>query len=57
MIRAEVTIFGNKSDTVHYLENRANDIVSILQENNVDVTKVTFQEETREGENSRYIRR
>ena len=50
MIRAEVTIFGNKSDTVHYLENRANDIVSILQENNVDVTKVTFQEETREEE-------
>ena len=50
MIRAEVTIFGNKSDTVHYLENRANDIVSILLKNNVDVTKVTFQEETREEE-------
>ena len=45
MIRAEVTIFGNKSEYCNYLENRANDIVSILQENNVDVTKVIFQEE------------
>ena len=45
MIRAEVTIFGNKSEYCHYLENKAKDIVSILQENNVDVTKVTFQEE------------
>ena len=45
MIRAEVTIFGNKSDPVHYLENRAKDIVSILLKNNVDVTRVTFQEE------------
>ena len=44
MIRAEVTIFGNKSEYCHYLENRANDIVSILWKNNVDVTKVTFQE-------------
>ena len=43
MIRAEVTIFGNKSEYCHYLENRANDIVSILWKNNVDVTKVTFQ--------------
>ena len=56
MIRAEVTIFGNKSDPVHYLENRAKDIVSILWKNNVDVTRVIFQEETREGENSCYIR-
>ena len=45
MIRAEVTIFGNKSDPVQYLEHRANDIVSILLKNNVDVTKVAFQEE------------
>ena len=45
MIRAEVTIFGDKSEYCNYLENRANDIVSILQENNVDVTKVIFQEE------------
>ena len=45
MIRAEITIFGNKSDPVHYIENRANDIISILLKNNVDVTKVTFQEE------------
>ena len=45
MIRAEVTIFGNRSEYCHYLENKAKDIVSILQENNVDVTKVTFQEE------------
>ena len=44
MIRAEVTIFGNKSEYCNYLENRANDIVSILLKNNVDVTKVTFQE-------------
>ena len=57
MIRAEVTIFGNRSEYCNYLENRANDIVSILWKNNVDVTKVTFQEETREGENSCYIRR
>ena len=45
MIRAEITIFGNKSEYCNYLENRANDIVSILLQNNVDVTKVTFQEE------------
>ena len=50
MIRAEVTIFGNKYDHCNYLENRANDIVSILLKNNVDVTRVTFQEE-----NSCYI--
>lgn len=50
MIRAEVTIFGNKSEYCHYLENRAKDIVSILLQNNVDVTRVTFQEE-----NSSYI--
>ena len=55
MIRAEVTIFGNKSEYCHYLENRANDIVSILLKNNVDVTRVTFQEENREEENSCYI--
>lgn len=45
MITAEITIFRNKSDTVHYLENRAKDIISILWKNNVDVTKVTIQEE------------
>lgn len=45
MIRAEITIFGNKSEYCNYLENRAKDIVSILLQNNVDVTKVTFQEE------------
>ena len=50
MIRAEVTIFGNKSEYCHYLENRAKDIVSILWKNNVDVTRVIFQEE-----NSCYI--
>ena len=55
MLRAEVTIFGDKSEYCNYLENRAKDIVSILQENNVDVTKVIFQEENREGENSCYI--
>ena len=47
MIRAEVTIFGDKSEYCHYLEKRAKDIVSILLKNNVDVTKVTFQEENR----------
>ena len=57
MIRAEVTIFGNKSEYCNYLENRAKDIVSILLKNNVDVTKVTFQEENREEENSCYISR
>ena len=50
MIRAEVTIFGNKSEYCHYLENRVKDIVSILWKNNVDVTRVIFQEE-----NSCYI--
>lgn len=55
MIRAEVTIFGNKSEYCNYLENRANDIVSILWKNNVDVTRVIFQEENREEENSCYI--
>ena len=54
MIRAEITIFGDKSKYCHYLENRAKDIVSILLNNNVDVTRVTFQEENRE-ENSCYI--
>lgn len=57
MIRAEVTIFGNKSEYCNYLENRAKDIVSILWKNNVDVTRVTFQEENIEEENSCYIRR
>ena len=55
MIRAEITIFGDKSDHCNYLENRAKDIVSILLKNNVDVTRVTFQEENREEENSCYI--
>ena len=44
MIRAEITIFRDKSEPVHYLEHRAKDIVSILWKNDVDVTKVTFQE-------------
>ena len=44
MLRAEVTIFRDKSDHVHYLEHRAKDIVSILWKNNVDVTRVKFQE-------------
>ena len=44
MLRAEITIFRDKSDPVHYLEHRAKDIVSILWKNDVDVTKVTFQE-------------
>ena len=55
MIRAEVTIFGNRSEYCHYLENRAKDIVSILWKNNIDVTRVIFQEENREEENSCYI--
>ena len=55
MIRAEVTIFGNRSEYCHYLENRAKDIIDILWKNNVDVTRVTFQEENREEENSCYI--
>ena len=45
MLRAEVTIFRDKSDPVHYLEARAKDIVSILWKSDVDVIKVTFQEE------------
>lgn len=45
MLRAEVTIFRDKSDPVHYLEHRAKDIISILWKNDVDVTKVTIQEE------------
>lgn len=45
MLRVEITIFRDKSDPVHYIEHRAKDIVSILWENDVDVTKVTFQEE------------
>ena len=44
MLRAEITIFRDKSDPVHYLEHRAKDIISILWKNDVDVTKVTFQE-------------
>ena len=44
MLRAEVTIFRDKSDPVHYLEHRAKDIVSILWKNDVDVTRVKFQE-------------
>ena len=53
MIRAEVTIFGNKSEYCHYLENRAKEIVSILLQNNVDVTRITFQEEEIKN-NSKY---
>lgn len=45
MLRAEITIFRDKSDPVHNLEHRAKDIVSILRKNNVDVTKVTLLEE------------
>ncbi|MDY5646798.1 MAG: hypothetical protein SPF22_07345 [Candidatus Onthovivens sp.] len=45
MLRAEVTIFIDKSDPVHYLEHRVKDIVSKLWKNDVGVTKVTFQEE------------
>ena len=44
MLRVEITIFRDKSDSVHYLEHRAKDIASILRKNDVDVTKVTFQE-------------
>ena len=55
MLRAEVTIFRDKSDPVHYLEHRAKDIVSILWKNDVDVTKVTFQEENEDISYSRYI--
>lgn len=54
MLRAEVTIFRDKSDPVHYLEHRAKDIVSILWKNDVDVTKVTFQEENEDISYSRY---
>ena len=57
MLRAEVTIFRDKSDPVHYLEHRAKDIVSILWKNNVDVTKVTFQEENEDLSYSCYIGR
>ena len=57
MLRAEVTIFRDKSDPVHYLEHRAKDIVSILWKNNVDVTKVTFQEENGDLLYSCYIGR
>lgn len=57
MIRAEVTIFGNKSEYCNYLENRAKDIVSILWKNNVDVTKVTFQEENGDLSYSCYVGR
>ena len=44
MLRVEITIFRDKSDSVHYLEHRAKDIASTLWKNDVDVTKVTFQE-------------
>lgn len=57
MLRAEVTIFGNKSEYCHYLEHRAKDIVSILWKNNVDVIKVTFQEENEDLLYSCYIGR
>ena len=55
MLRAEITIFRDKSDPVHYLEHRAKDIISILWENDVDVTKVTFQEENGDFSYSYYI--
>ena len=55
MLRVEITIFRDKSDPVHYLEHRAKDIASMLWKNDVDVTKVIFQEENREEENSCYI--
>ena len=55
MIRAEITIFGDKSEYCNYLENRAKDIVSILLKNNVDVTRVTFQEENVDTSYSCYI--
>lgn len=57
MLRAEVTIFRNKSDPAHYLEHRVKDIVSILWKNNVDVTKVIFQEENVDTSYSCYIGR
>lgn len=57
MLRAEITIFRDKSDPVHYLEHRAKDIVSILWKNDVDVTKVTFQEENGDILYSYYIGR
>ena len=55
MLRAEVKIFRDKSDPVHYLEHRVKDIVSILWKNDVDVTKVTFQEENGDISYSCYI--
>ena len=55
MLRAEITIFRDKSDPVHYLEHRAKDIISILWENDADVTKVTFQEENGDFSYSYYI--
>ena len=55
MIRAEVTIFVNKSDPVQYLEHKENDIIDILWKNNVDVTKVIFQEENVDTSYSCYI--
>lgn len=56
MLRAEITIFRDKSDPVHYLEHRAKDIVSILWKNDVDVTKVIFQEENKDTSYSYYIK-
>ena len=56
MIRAEITIFRDKSEPVNYLEHRAKDIGSILWKNDVDVTKVTFKEENEDISYSRNIR-
>lgn len=56
MLRAEITIFRDKSDPVHYLEHRAKDIVSILWKNDVDVTKVIFQEENKDTSYVYYIK-
>ena len=55
MLRAEITIFRDKSDPVHYLEHRAKDIVSILWKNDVDVTKVIFQEKNKDTSYTYYI--
>mgnify|MGYP003399855615 CR=1 FL=1 len=56
MLKAEVTIFRDKSDSVNYLEHRVKDIVSILRKNDVNVTKVTFQEENEDTSYSCNIR-
>ena len=57
MLRAEIKIFRDKSDPVNYLEHRVKDIVSILWKNDVDVTKVTFQEENEDTSYSCNIRK